>query len=59
MAISPQQRIRSTYIARDARDHLCDSTSFLSSGVLMRPGNSEVEVEAEASCYEAEAERKL
>ena len=29
MAISPQQLIRSTYTARDARGHLCDSTAFL------------------------------
>jgi len=28
-------------------------------GMLRRPGKSEAKVEAEARCYEAEAERKL
>jgi len=31
----------------------------INSGMLARPGKSEADSEAEARCYEAEAERKL
>jgi len=35
MTISPQRLIRSTYIARASRGHLCDSTAFLFSKLLV------------------------